>query len=127
MTMKKLTTTILGLAIILTATGAANARHNDGFEGLVLGSLGGAIIGHSIDGRPENVIAGSIIGGTIGMLADLGHDRGHIVVYSNARHFPRPVYMYSDHRDRRHKRWHRKMQHRHDRRHWQRERHYRRR
>ncbi|HER62426.1 MAG TPA: hypothetical protein ENO11_00405 [Desulfobacteraceae bacterium] len=83
--MTKLTAFVLGFFMVLASVGIAQARHNDGLEGLVIGGVGGAAIGHVITGTPEGVIVGSVLGGTIGMLIDAGNNR-HQVVYIKDRH-----------------------------------------
>ncbi len=125
--MKKLTSFIIGLTIVITTFGMAEAHHSNGLEGLLLGSAGGAIIGHAVDRSPEGVIVGSVIGGTLGMLIDLGSERRHAVVIDNHRHYrPRVEYVYSSHWDRRHDRRERRMHRRHERR-WRHERRHHRR
>ena len=122
----RLSSLVIGLAIIITTVGTAEARHNDGLEGLLLGSAGGAIVGHAIDRSPEGAIVGSMIGGTIGMLLDLGSDRKHLVVVNRPHHLPRATYSYTSHQDRRHERWHNRK-HRRQERPWRQERRHRRR
>ena len=127
MKIKNLSPIVIGLAIVMTTLGTAEARHRDGLEGLLLGSGAGAIIGQTIGRSPEGVIVGSVIGGTIGMLIDISSDRDHLVVINNHRHHhPRPGWVYSSHRDRRHDRWDHRKHRRHERR-WRHERRHHRR
>lgn len=83
--MTKYAAFILGILMVLAGVGIAEARHDDGLEGLIIGGFGGAAIGHVITGTPEGVLVGSVLGGTIGLLVDAGNDR-HRVVYIKDRH-----------------------------------------
>ncbi|MEN8143128.1 MAG: hypothetical protein ABFQ82_05975 [Thermodesulfobacteriota bacterium] len=125
--MKALSSIVIGLALVMTTVTTAEARHNNGLEGLLLGSGAGAIIGQAIDRSPEGVIVGSVIGGTLGLLIDLGSDRDHVVVIDNHRHHrPRAAWVYSSHWDRRRDRWEHRKHRRHERRWRQERRHHRR-
>lgn len=83
--MTKWTALAIGILMVLASFGVAEARHDTPLEGLVIGGVGGAAIGHVVTGTPEGVIVGSVLGGTIGMLIDAGNDH-HRVVYINDRH-----------------------------------------
>lgn len=103
--MTKLTTFILGICFVLAGSGTATAHANDGLEGLLIGGAGGAAVGHIVTGTPEGLIVGSLLGGTIGMLIDAGHDR-HEVVFVRDRHRhhrPWPGHHYRDRGHRMHR------------------------
>ena len=84
--MKKITTFIFGLSIVLASSGFALAHSNDDLEGFVIGGVGGAAIGHAVSGTPEGLIFGSLLGSTIGMLIDVSDDRHVVVVRERHRH-----------------------------------------
>ena len=123
---RKLTTIIVALTIVMTTITIAEARHRDGLDGLLLGSAGGAVIGHAIDRSPEGAIIGSVIGGTLGILLDLGSNRGHAMIIDGRRHQPRASFVYNSHRNNRHDRWNNRKNRRHERRWRQERRHHRR-
>jgi len=113
--MTKLTSLIIGIVIILATLNVAEARHNEGLGGLLIGGVGGAAIGHAITQSPEGIIIGSLVGGTIGMLVEVESGRNHIVVINgrHRHHHSWPYYSYRRHWNHRHdKRVHRG--HRHD-------------
>ncbi len=86
--MTKLTVFVLGFFMVLASVSIAEARHNYGPGGLLIGGVGGAAIGHVITGTPEGVIVGSFVGGTIGMLIDARKERGRVVVRQDRpRHY----------------------------------------
>ncbi len=78
--MTKLTALVFGIFIVLASFNIAEAHHNDGLKGLVIGGVGGAAIGHVITGTQEGMIFGSFLGGTIGMLIDAENDRHNVVI-----------------------------------------------
>ncbi len=129
---KKISAIIITLALVLTTLGTANARHNDGLEGLLLGAGSGAIIGQVIGRDAEGALVGSVIGGTIGLM--IGLDRDHGVVVDRPRHVPQVRIVYNNRWDDRHNRWENRRHRRYDRhrgrnhrRHWRQERRHHRR
>ena len=78
--MTKLTAFVVGIFILLASFSIAEAHRNDGLEGLVIGGVSGAAIGHVVTGDPKGMIFGSFLGGTIGMIIDAGNDWNHVVV-----------------------------------------------
>ncbi len=103
--MKKLSAIVIALAMSVTTVGPAAARQSNGITGVLLGGAGGAIVGQAITGNPRGVIAGSIIGSTLGMLIDVGSPRDRLVVIDRPRHLPRAGYVSGNHRGHRRDRW----------------------
>jgi hypothetical protein len=103
--MRKLSTILLALVISLTTIGTAAAHQSIGINGVLLGGAGGALAGQVLTRNPEGVIVGTIIGGTLGMLVDIGAARDRVVVIDRSRHPARHAVVYSDHRPVRHAGW----------------------
>lgn len=113
--MKNLVTIGIALALMLGSVGTGAAHQGVGVNGLLLGGAGGAIVGQAIAGNPEGVLVGSILGGTLGMLIDIGSARDHLVVVEQPRLPRRTRVVYREHRDYRHEGWGRAPQHRYER------------
>ncbi|MBU0481650.1 MAG: glycine zipper family protein [Proteobacteria bacterium] len=120
---KKIAALIITLALVLSTSSFAHARHRDGLEGLLIGAGSGAVIGQVIGRDAEGMIVGSVIGGTLGLM--LGMDREPAVVYGSPRHARQVRAVYENRWDRHH-RWDNRGPHRHERRWRQERRHYRR-
>lgn len=114
--MKKLSSFIIALVLVMAGGGTAVAHRSDGLEGLLLGGASGALVGQAIGRNPEAVIVGSVIGSTLGLLIDLGSSRHHAVVIDRPRQLPRAGFVYSSSRQHRPDRWDRREYRRHDRR-----------
>jgi hypothetical protein len=112
-TMKRLSIIAFVSALMMTSVGPATAHQNNGVEGLLLGGAGGAILGQAIARNPEGVIVGSLIGGTLGMLVDIGSVRDRVVVIDRPHYPPRVGYVSGNHRDYRQDKWaHRRFEQR---------------
>jgi hypothetical protein len=88
--MTKISAIVVGIFLVLTSFTPADAGHSDGVEGLLAGGVGGAAIGHVITGTPEGIIAGSFLGGTIGMLVDAGNHHNRLTVRRDRHRHYRP-------------------------------------
>lgn len=75
--MTKFTGIFIAAVIVLAGFNVARA-HDEGIEGLIIGGIGGAAIGHVISGTPEGVIVGSFIGSSIGLLASGDNHYHHV-------------------------------------------------
>ena len=111
--MKRFSIFAFALALMMTTVGTATAHQGDGIEGLLLGGAGGAIVGQAIARNPQGVIVGSLIGGTLGVLIDIGSARDRVVVVDRPHYPPRVGYVSGNHRDfRRDNRAHRRFEQR---------------
>jgi len=117
--MKRLSIIAFALALMMTTVGTATAHQRIGIEGLLLGGAGGALVGQAIARNPEGVIVGSLIGGTLGMLLDVGLARDRVVVIDRPHYPPRVGHVFVNHWDyRQDKREHRRIDRRWRSDHW---------
>jgi len=94
--MKKLTLIITAAVIALSGSVSAQAEHNNGLDGLIIGAGSGALIGQALGRNTESTVVGTAVGGFIGYI--IGSDMERHPVYRRVEHYEeRPVVYQREH------------------------------